>query len=142
VQNIAAAEKATAEAGVVASNAASLQAYRAAQTGEAVARTAAAGAKAKAPVVKSIKVDSGRVDRLGTPIQETRLTIAIPGQAPQVVRPRDLFTAAQAQTELTRLFDGLSADKKTLLEERLAGRTDLDVYSSLDAVYDVGALEE
>lgn len=141
IQDIASAEKTTAEAGQVAANAASLQAYRAAQTGEAVARTAAAGVKAKAPVVKSIKVDSGRVDRLGTPIQETRLTIAVPGQAPQVVRPRDLFTAAQAQTELTRLYDGLPADKKTLLEERLAGRTDLDVYSSLDAVYDVGALE-
>ncbi len=142
IQDLASAEKTTAEAGQVAGEAASLQAYRAAQTGEAKARTAAAGAKAKAPVVKSIKVDSGRVDRLGVPIQETRLTIAVPGEAPRVVRPRDLFTPTQAQTELTRLYDNLSADKKAKLEERIAGRTDLDVYSSLDAVYDVGALEE
>lgn len=142
IRDISAAEKTTAEAGQIAANAASLRAYRAAQAGEAIARTTAVGAKAKAPVVKSIKVDSGRLDRLGAPIQETRLTIAVPGQAPQVVRPRDLFTPEQAQTELTRLYNSLSEDKKTALDELLAGRTDLDVYSSLDAVYDAGALDD
>ena len=49
---LAEAGKTTAEAGEVAANAASLRAYRAAQAGESLARTEAAGQKAKAPVVK------------------------------------------------------------------------------------------
>ena len=141
-QATATAGQTTAETAEVAANAASLRAYREAQTGETQARTAEAGAKAKAPVVKSIKVDSGRTDALGAPVQETMLSIAVPGQEPQVVRPRDLFTPTQAQRELTRLYANLSATQKELLAARVEGRDDLDVYSSLDAVYDAGALEE